>query len=672
MRITQTPTGWVVAIGRDRHALLDTYISGNVEPETPAVPWSPLTASSLPVDRLSWRTRFIELTGRDAEREQLLDWARSDRAVAVRYLEGAPGVGKTRLSAEVADELQREGWSAGFVDWRDLGVWRVSAPGTLLVLDDVAPILESQWLDLAEGARDSDPAAPRVRLLIVTREPTMARRDWRALFWHAPDVQRLYGLDRAAAEQLHARAVERLTVDGLRQEVPLLGSGIDYGVWSENRSREGRYPVHAIATAFRPLGDETYNAVMYRLVDRWCGAFKTGDPLDVCDQLRRHVLQAPTDSVYIERFIRGIFAEAMRRGHAGEVADTLAAATPAALVRLDRMLVAYENVHRDCEALAPLLVARGWHEPAFLDQLARFDPQPRYLVSRLLTMEAPHIYEQHPWLTPGSRKVFAAWQYRRESQREKAAEAAAAAVAGQMRHLSDDTASPDLRRAQERFTLDIAWFAADVVGASHQQAHFYRTCASLAQSDTFAREERVLALKRLAECETADDGERVDALREVVTYHRHGGPSLLLAIALEWFAAVAPQPEARDALREAIAIRQALPTTEREFLARAPADRLRRREWGSSDLSLAIAWMESHPEHDLPSSGDRPLTAALTLAMHLENVRHFEQSPEARRALVGLLQRFTHDPSASWSSTELEHAHRSLWRGLCELPLFGS
>lgn len=160
--------------------MLDRYINGERDPETPFVSWE-IGPLSLPIDCLSWRARLVDLVGRDDDRQRLLDWARSDSRIAVRYLMGSPGVGKTRLAAEVADTLQQDGWSAGFVDWRDLGVWRVGEAGAFLVLDDVPPVLDTNWLDLADAASQADPSWPKVRLLIVARNPVDERFDWRQL-----------------------------------------------------------------------------------------------------------------------------------------------------------------------------------------------------------------------------------------------------------------------------------------------------------------------------------------------------------------------------------------------------------------------------------------------------------------------------------------------------------
>jgi hypothetical protein len=116
---------------------------------------------------LTWHTRISKFAGRDAEMTELRRWAVSEPAVALKFVTGDGGVGKSRLAAEFAAELQAEGWAAGFVDLRKPQSFRMHHAGTLLVIDypeerrkEVADLLQ----DLSYLAR-----GVRLRVLFLTR-----------------------------------------------------------------------------------------------------------------------------------------------------------------------------------------------------------------------------------------------------------------------------------------------------------------------------------------------------------------------------------------------------------------------------------------------------------------------------------------------------------------------
>jgi len=66
---------------------------------------------------LQWRYNMAPtLQGRDTELQSVMDWAENGKnTISVRLLSGGGGSGKTRLAAEVASRLRKQGWSAGFV-----------------------------------------------------------------------------------------------------------------------------------------------------------------------------------------------------------------------------------------------------------------------------------------------------------------------------------------------------------------------------------------------------------------------------------------------------------------------------------------------------------------------------------------------------------------------------
>ncbi|WP_156371110.1 hypothetical protein [Nocardia arizonensis] len=145
------------AIGADVHVL------GNGSPlylllnhrqvESPRSSW--LTA--LPSRMLNARYGVVEFTGRRVERDDLHTWCRSSPRLAVRWLHGPGGQGKTRLAAEFASEAVAKGWKivtaipgAGAVlpqpGSQDLRL--DGAAGLLLIVDyaDRWPLHHLMWL----------------------------------------------------------------------------------------------------------------------------------------------------------------------------------------------------------------------------------------------------------------------------------------------------------------------------------------------------------------------------------------------------------------------------------------------------------------------------------------------------------------------------------------------
>jgi hypothetical protein len=127
---------------------------------------APLEVFSL----LSWRTRLsAEMIGREAEKADLLKWANSGPKMRLRFLLGPGGAGKTRLAAEVADNLRGAGWHAGFVALEDEVPLPVSEQGLLLVID-YPEAYPSQLRVLLTKAAKVEPRAP-IRLLLLSRQP---------------------------------------------------------------------------------------------------------------------------------------------------------------------------------------------------------------------------------------------------------------------------------------------------------------------------------------------------------------------------------------------------------------------------------------------------------------------------------------------------------------------
>lgn len=97
-------------IGADLHVLgdgtpvyvLENYLRpGFVDPH-----W----LRELPSRMLSARSAVVGFTGRESERDDLRSWSQVGPRLAARWLHAPGGQGKTRLAAQVAEELIDAGW----------------------------------------------------------------------------------------------------------------------------------------------------------------------------------------------------------------------------------------------------------------------------------------------------------------------------------------------------------------------------------------------------------------------------------------------------------------------------------------------------------------------------------------------------------------------------------
>jgi hypothetical protein len=114
---------------------------GTGQPAAPlSLPWRDLAGGP---DRLgifnllTWRSRLSPtLIGREDDSKQLLDWARDDRRpIAIRFLSGPGGAGKSRLAAEIADVLRKDGWSTGMISLDKATTLPVGKGGLFVAID---------------------------------------------------------------------------------------------------------------------------------------------------------------------------------------------------------------------------------------------------------------------------------------------------------------------------------------------------------------------------------------------------------------------------------------------------------------------------------------------------------------------------------------------------------
>ncbi len=134
----------------------------------------------------AYRADVVPLIGRDGAMADLRRWLDDPAALSVRVLVGPGGRGKTRLALELAREIAKDGWLAGFVkstaDEDELdrfrsqnGVheWRWDKP--ILIIIDYAASRAAQlrnWLRELVDASFED--RPKLRLLLLERQANRA------------------------------------------------------------------------------------------------------------------------------------------------------------------------------------------------------------------------------------------------------------------------------------------------------------------------------------------------------------------------------------------------------------------------------------------------------------------------------------------------------------------
>ncbi|MBI5581651.1 MAG: ATP-binding protein, partial [Deltaproteobacteria bacterium] len=172
------------------------------------VPWHPLQANPSLFALLSWHTRASEFKGRDEQMAALKRWANDARAVSIRFVTGAGGVGKSRLAAEFASELQKDGWAAGFVDLKEPKSYESHSKNILIVID----YPEENQEDTRELLRKLAPLRHegRLRVLFLTRQEMSTWqnviRDSRVETLVEMKPVHLSGIDAAAALEIYLSA----------------------------------------------------------------------------------------------------------------------------------------------------------------------------------------------------------------------------------------------------------------------------------------------------------------------------------------------------------------------------------------------------------------------------------------------------------------------------------
>ncbi|MBY0429772.1 MAG: ATP-binding protein, partial [Rhodospirillales bacterium] len=209
----------------------------------------------------------VPLIGREQPRQRLLSWAWEGESLGSGLLWGEGGIGKTRLAAEIAQQLADQGWITGFAT-TDL---IPEGERVFLILDDIEE--QPQRLDALLSALPQ--AEGRVRLLLIGRHPPES--------WHdAVDRSRAGRTWEGALVQLAAPA-PKMQVEILREAMKAAATHFGRplpdlperraALWLA-RSERHRLPLYACAAAIHAIfeGDEAFSldatAVMESLVQR--------------------------------------------------------------------------------------------------------------------------------------------------------------------------------------------------------------------------------------------------------------------------------------------------------------------------------------------------------------------------------------------------------------------
>nr|WP_315230255.1 tetratricopeptide repeat protein [uncultured Albidiferax sp.] len=158
--------------------------------------------SNHPLSALSPYSRSTHLLGRDDELASLRAFLSSPQPISVRVMVGGGGSGKTRLALALCDQMQADGWDAGFVTsteaerffaGQNLSAWGWQKP-TLVVVDDAAAKAQAlgRWLD--ELADRTAPTPHPLRILLLERSADPSTGWWGSVFgggWQALAKQAL-------------------------------------------------------------------------------------------------------------------------------------------------------------------------------------------------------------------------------------------------------------------------------------------------------------------------------------------------------------------------------------------------------------------------------------------------------------------------------------------------
>ncbi len=78
-----------------------------------SIPWDDLQPTFDLFSVMRWSTRVSKFSGRDEEMTALREWANGPHTVSAKFVVADGGMGKTRLAAEFAELMIKNGWRGG-------------------------------------------------------------------------------------------------------------------------------------------------------------------------------------------------------------------------------------------------------------------------------------------------------------------------------------------------------------------------------------------------------------------------------------------------------------------------------------------------------------------------------------------------------------------------------
>src|SRR5579871_127797 len=117
---------------------------------------------------LDWKYRSTPFIGREAEQQELLDWAQGKDAIRVRFVFGPGGAGKSRLANETAEALREKDWSAGQIFLDSPYALPLTGKG-LFLLVDYPEGYRSQVRDLLQRLSHLEHPPIPIRVLLLSR-----------------------------------------------------------------------------------------------------------------------------------------------------------------------------------------------------------------------------------------------------------------------------------------------------------------------------------------------------------------------------------------------------------------------------------------------------------------------------------------------------------------------
>ena len=232
------------------------------------ISWRKLQQNPSPFSLISWHSRLSEMVGRDKELNDLNDWAMDDsiNAISVKVITGDGGTGKSRLAAHFADTLQKRGWEAGFMKFKETMSYRLGKNGTLIIIDYpeenrqiVGPFLKK----LAQTDFNG-----HLRILLLKRQSFQTWDDFfgnqyaRDLLDNNPVI--LESIDSESAYELFSSGLLRLSEKLDTEPVGLTSEEME--AWLDE-AQENNRPLFLLALAAHSAYNPDDNVVRYSSFD---------------------------------------------------------------------------------------------------------------------------------------------------------------------------------------------------------------------------------------------------------------------------------------------------------------------------------------------------------------------------------------------------------------------